>query len=92
MLLTNRDIAVLKRELKRGPELSRAERVQYLKKLLRDLRQKPRADIEAAEYVESERDSAQNFTKNQALTEARGKMDVHYSSETPRSVTQERSA
>ena len=41
--------------------------------------------IEAVDYVESVPDQAQNFTKNQALTAARGNgnMDVHYSSETP---------
>ncbi len=34
MLLNNRDIATLKRELKRGPRLSRAERVDYLRRIV----------------------------------------------------------
>ena len=45
------------------------------------------AYMEAEEYVASlpefVHDRGQNFTKNQALTAARGGMDVHYSSETP---------
>ena len=34
MLLNNRDIATLKRELKRGPRLSRPERVEYLRRIV----------------------------------------------------------
>jgi hypothetical protein len=37
VLLSNRDIAKLKRELKHGPKLTRTQRVEYLKKLLREL-------------------------------------------------------
>jgi hypothetical protein len=42
MLLSNQDIATLKRELKRGPKLTRPQRVEYLKQLVRKLSQQSR--------------------------------------------------
>jgi hypothetical protein len=44
LLISNRDISILKRKLKFGPRLSRLERVEYLKNLVRELQAKNKSE------------------------------------------------